>query len=186
MISEGMADEYFEWMYDLVCNDDAYTQRSTYHKLLRHLYNVEFTYILSRDGNRAADGISLRYRFGRECRYSVDTIAGYLDDDVPCSVLEMLVALSLRCEDDIMSSYSSGDRTGQWFWNMIVNMNLGSMNDDRYDPEYVDEVLDIFLNREYSPDGNGGLFHIEDCQYDLREIEIWYQLNLYLDDFVAK
>ena len=184
MASEGLADEYFEWMYDIVCDDED-SPRTTYRQLLRHLFNVEFTYILPMDKNRAGDGISLRYRFGRECRYSVDTIARYLDD-VSCSVLEMMVALPLRCEDNIMCSSSHGNRTGQWFWNMITNMKLCSMNDNRYDPEIVDDVLDIFLNREYSPDGEGSLFWVEDCPYDLREIEIWYQMNLYLNEFDTK
>ena len=38
------------------------------------------------------------------------------------------------------------------------------------------------LNRDYGRDGKGGLFTIEHCRYDMRDIEIWYQANWYLDN----
>jgi hypothetical protein len=77
-----------------------------------------------------------------------------------------------------------GNRTGQWFWTMINNLNLSSMSDERFDGEYVDEVISIFLNREYQEDGEGGLFTIEDCEYDMRTVEIWYQLCWYLNTII--
>ena len=77
-----------------------------------------------------------------------------------------------------------GDRTGQWFWGMIVNLGLGSMTDGRYDRRFVEGVLNRFLNREYEPDGRGGLFRIKHCNRDLRTVEIWYQLCWYLDSIV--
>ena len=58
---------------------------------------------------------------------------------------------------------------------------LRSMNDERYDRDYVREVITIFLNREYEPNGKGGLFTIRGCRDDLRNIEIWHQMCLYLD-----
>lgn len=57
--------EYFEWMCQLVCNE-RYSRRLSYQKLLRHLHNIDFQYMLPMDGNRAEDGIDLRYRFGYE------------------------------------------------------------------------------------------------------------------------
>ena len=53
--------EYFEWMCQLVCNE-RYSRRLSYQKLLRHLHNIDFQYMLPMDGNRAEDGIDLRYR----------------------------------------------------------------------------------------------------------------------------
>ena len=83
-----------------------------------------------------------------------------------------------------MADSELGDRTGQWFWNMIVSLGLGSMMDSRYDEEYVDSVIYRFLNREYERNGKGGLFTIEHCPRDLRGVEIWYQMSWYLNDFV--
>lgn len=77
-----------------------------------------------------------------------------------------------------------GDRTGQWFWGMITNLGLGGLNDDRYDPDYVDDVLDRFLDRDYDPDGRGGLFTIRHCDADLRDVQIWTQMLWYLDTIV--
>ena len=80
-----------------------------------------------------------------------------------------------------MDDADYGNRTGQWFWSMIVNMGLGPMVDDEYDDEYVNVVLTRFLQRNYDPDGRGGLFRIRNCEYDLRREEIWRQLLWYLN-----
>jgi hypothetical protein len=101
--------------------------------------------------------------------------------DGPCTVLEMMIALANRCEETIMDDPDIGDRTGQWFWGMITNMGLGSMSDDRYDRRYVEYVITRLLDREYEPDGTGGLFTVRDCDRDMRDVEIWYQLCWYLD-----
>ncbi len=110
-------------------------------------------------------------------------ISKYLDCR-PCSVLEMMIALAIRLEEHIMDDPEVGNRTGQWFWNMIVNLGLGSMNDSRFNKLYVQNIIHKFLEREYQPNGKGGLFTIEDCRYDLREIEIWYQACWYLDNII--
>ena len=83
-----------------------------------------------------------------------------------------------------MDDPAYGDRTVQWFWSMIKTMGLYSMTDDRFSIDYVSQVVDRFLNREYAPNGEGGLFKINNCEYDLRDVEIWYQLCWYLDRFV--
>lgn len=72
-----------------------------------------------------------------------------------------------------------GNRTGQWFWDMIVSLGLGSMDDSKFDKAYAIDVIRRFLNRDYERDGKGGLFTIEHCRYDMRDIEIWYQANWY-------
>ena len=170
-------EEYFDWLYELVCKQ-RYSNRISYKKLLTHLHNTVFRYSILKDQNRAEDGICLRYRFTDEY-YSIKDAEKYLKG--PCSVLEMMVALAVRCEENIMDDPNIGDRTGQWFWEMIGNLGLGSMNDTRFDIIYVDEVISKFLDRKYSPDGRGGLFTIKNCDCDLRKVEIWYQLCWYLD-----
>ena len=166
--------EYFEWMYHLVCSP----KDTNHERLLNHLFNTEFYYILPMDENRAEDGIDLRYRFAYE--YGIDN--SEVDSDIPCSVLEMMVALAFRCEETIMDDLDFGDRTGQWFWNMIVSLGLGRMTDEYYDPDKVDDILKRFLDRNYDRTGKGGLFTIPTCKYDLREEEIWYQMCWYLNE----
>lgn len=179
MTRTDIEQEYFEWMYKKM-STGYYAKENSFKKLLAHLHEREFFYSIPKDANRAEDGESLRYRFAYEI-YSPDSrdiIVDYLSR--PCSILEMMIALAIRLED-IMDDPSIGDRTGQWFWKMIVNLGLGGMYDLRYDEKYVDDVIDRFLDHEYEPDGRGGLFRIRDCKYDLREVEIWMSALWFLD-----
>lgn len=183
MTRNELNNAYFEWLYQLVCADEGYSRSMSYRKLLSRLHSIDFYYIHPMDGNRSEDGINLRYRFGDKNGYSDPIIANYLDDR-PCSVLEMMVALAVRCEEHIMPDPDIGDRTGQWFWNMIVNLGLGSMCDVRFDEEYVDRIVDRFLNREYERNGKGGLFTVEHGRQDMRSVDIWYQMHGYLREIV--
>ena len=177
MTRNEVKDAYFECKYRLVCSGK---RRRI---LLSHLHNIDFTYTIPMDGNRAEDGTDLRYRFGYENSYDGAIIATYLDDR-PCSVLEMLIALAIRCEEHIMDDPDIGNRTGQWFDDMISNLGLSRMTDARFDKNYVNRVIDKFLNREYGRNGEGGLFTVEHCPRDLRSVEIWYQMCLYLDEIL--
>lgn len=178
MTKREIANLYFEWLYDLVCEDRTGYRRQSYEKLLMYLHDTEFRYVMLKDENRAEDGMDLRYRFAYD-HPSIDDADLYLDG--PCSVLEMMVALSLRCEENIMDDPLIGNRTGQWFWGMVRNLGLGPMTDDKFNLQKVKNIIDTFLNRQYDQDGRGGLFTIYDCRYDLRDVEIWVQLCWYLD-----
>lgn len=172
MRNEELINDYFEWLYNLVC-ENRYAKAISYRKLLMYLHDTEFTYQIPKDRNRAEDGIELRYKFAGANGHR------YLKG--PCSVLEMMVALAIRCEEDIMDDPNIGDRTRQWFWGMIVNLGLGSMLDAEFDESFVEETVTRFLNRDYEPSGRGGLFTVRHCDRDLRDVEIWYQLCWYLD-----
>lgn len=173
-------DAYFEWIYDMMCRD-RYAESISYRRLFEFMYDTEFVWSIHRDKNRAADGISLRYRYSvsEYCEYDSRTVEEMLDG--PCSVLEMIVALSIRCEETFMDDPFMGDRTTQWFWQMVTNLGLGGMYDDLFDAEYVDFVLNRFMDRDYEPNGKGGLFTIRRCNEDLRDVEIWYQLCWYIN-----
>ena len=167
--------EYFEWLCELV-DIHRFSKSISYRKLLMHLHNIEFTWFVPNDDNRADDGIQLRRRFAL-ARDDI-SIQRYLQG--PCSVLEMMVALAARCEDWIMDDDSMGNRIGQWFWGMVHNLGLSPMLDSNFDREFVDDVIARLLNREYEPDGRGGLFTVKHCAHDLRTVEIWCQLSWYL------
>lgn len=179
MDKDGVINEYFNWLCDLVCKK-KFSETVSYRKLLMYLHDKEFTYVIKKDKNRAADGVDLRYRFALG-GYDYGYISECLDG--PCSVLEMIVALAIRCEETIMDDPLVGDRTSQWFWGMITNIGLGYMNDKRFDKNVADDIIHKFLNREYSSNGRGGLFTIRNCDEDLRDIEIWTQMCHYLSSF---
>ena len=174
----NLQDEYFEWMYRIV-SDGRFAKENSYRKLLTYLHTREFTWIIPKDANRAEDGKDLRWRFAYENHIHI-----YDELDGPCSVLEMILALAIRCEESIMDDPEVGDRTGQWFWKMITNLGLGSMTDRLFDRSYVESRVTHFLNRDFAPDGHGGLFVIRNCEHDLRDVEIWICMLWYLDNII--
>lgn len=181
MTRDAVINYYFEWLSDLVC-DQRYSEQISYRKLLMRLHDTEFRWSIPKDENRAEDGLDLRWRFANVYDIPFDLVEDAIDE--PCSVLEMMIALSIRCEETIMDDPTIGDRTDQWFWGMIVNLGLDSMVDTRFDKQFVDDILERFLDREYERDGRGGLFTIKHCKYDLRKAEIWHQLSWYLGTIV--
>lgn len=163
---------YFEWLLRIVCTNH---QSKRYRLLLEELFYTDFFWVLDKDVNREHDGLNLREDFARESGIFIPT-------DIRCKVLEMMVALSIRCERDIMAN-DVDDRTGEWFWDMIRNLGLMDMDNEHFSAENVRDILAGFLNRTYKKDGDGSLFYIPGCNKDLRKIEIWYQMNMYLSDF---
>lgn len=161
--------EYFEWLYQ-------YVGAKRFRKLLSILHSTTFVGLVHFDENRIYDGVSLRYNFLDDVGYSNDRIE---DFHYECTVLEMMVALSIRMERDILCDEDFGDRTAMWFWMMIKSLGLFEQDDVRIDREYVYDVLDRFINREYEPDGRGGLFTLGDDYGDVRDIEIWAQMNIF-------
>ena len=177
-IEDRVKSDYFEWMYDTV-SGARFAQGVTYRKLLTFLHDAEYTYFIPYDENRAEDGITLRYHYCLQ--HDCTELEWCLDG--PCSVLEMMLALAFKCEE-LMDDLTIGNRTSQWFWNMIVNMGLGGMNDMNYNEWLVNDVVTRFLNREYEPDGRGGLFYVRGWDRDMRTAEIWHQLMAYINSMV--
>lgn len=179
-IEERLRSDYFEWMYGIMASD-RFAEPVSYRRLFELLHDVEFTYFVPHDENRAADGIKLRYRY---ClHHDCEDLEYCLDG--PCSVLEMMIALAFRCEEFIMSDPNYGDRTAQWFWGMISNLGLSPMTDYNFEEDLVIDIITRFLNREYAPDGKGGLFTIRRWNRDARDAEIWQQLLAYCNTLMG-
>lgn len=176
-VENDIKERYFKWLYNYVCEGRANSHVS-YIKMFKLLHSIPFIYSIRNDINRAVDGVDLRNRFIMEMKFD-ETYLKYLRSS--CSVLEMLIALSIRCEETIMDDTRYGNRTKQWFWSMLKNLGISFMTDDIYDEEYIRKHIDIFLKHEYEPNGKGGLFYIKNCKDDLRDFEIWTQLCWYLD-----
>lgn len=169
---------YFEWLYNYMCKGKI-NSKISYRKLFMLLHEIDFDFYIYNDVNRAMDGIDLRCRFA--AAINNEDATDILDE--PCSVLEMMVALAIRCEETIMDDPSYGDRTAQWFWSMVSNLGLNRMTDDVFNKQFAANKIYNFLERRYDSDGRGGLFYIKGCKEDLRDVEIWTQLCWYLDNF---
>ena len=173
---EKLYTEYYNWLLDLVCGDRP--ERELYSQLLMRLHQHEFIWFMMMDENRASDGVNLRRRFATVMGY--EDVIGYLDE--PCSVLEMMIGLAVRCEEWLMDNPHKGNRTAQWFWTMIRNMQLSRMTDAIFNLAYVDMCINRMLERQYEFDGsNGGLFVVNNPRRDMRDIEIWAQLAAYVN-----
>ena len=163
---------YFEWLSEMVCDS---IQLITYQKLFSYLYDRPFYWSVNYDGNRAADGFALRAMY--ECK-----TGNPCEKTGACSVLEVLIGLSMACESDLMYDPEEGDRTPEWFWMMIENMGLDYMDDNMFNYDIVEEIVDSFLDRTYGTDGYGGPFYIPGIKVNMRDTELWYQLNYYLQE----
>ena len=179
MISD-LREKYFQWMCR-ICDGNR-PRKVSYERLLRYLYAREFIVLVPMDENRAKDGIDLRYRFAYD--NGLSKIEVKMLDCTPCSVLEMMVALAVRCEEHIMNNDDAGDRTGLWFWKMIDNLDLSRDYNSKFNEAYVDKVITRLLYREYSPDGEGGSFTVPNAREDMRKVEIAHQMFWYLNDYI--
>lgn len=175
-------DEYLKWLIKQTNPSESVS--GSYDKLLKRMHETTFIFSVHNDRNRALDGMNLRIRFADETGIS----EAILKRDIygPCTVLEMMVALAIRCEESIMSDDSLGNRTSVWFWTMVENLGLLDQTDDQYNEGVVDDILYRFLLRKYSADGTGGLFHIENPPKNLRRAEIWYQMNWYMSRILTE
>ena len=171
-MSEPLEETYFNWLYSKVASIDvASTPSITYYKLFRALHKTEYAWLVSGDDNRAAEGVYLRNDFLRESQLGGDALWPY----VPCSVLEMLIALAQGASENTDFS------TRTWFWIMLENLGLNHMSDNHLGVRaVVEEVLDTFIWRTYDEYGRGGLFPLDDTERDQREVEVWYQFSEYV------
>lgn len=168
-----MEDVYFRWLVGFI-GDESFEK--IYSKLLFKLFKTEFTWSLEYDENRAADGLSFRRIFQQEHQNLPKNshfwpISG-------CSVLEMLLGMAKRCEDELIYSPEKGDQTGAFFQIMIRNLGLDIYDDYWFFEDDVDDILSRFLTRNYGPNGEGNVFILKHA--DPRKIDLWLQLNLYL------
>lgn len=174
-------DDYANWLIGL-----AYKWCSAYgsfKQLMEYLFFHDFTSLYANDGNRVQDGIEMRFRFIEAFDspdYTYHDVYKYLTHN--CNILEVMIALARRCEDHIMGDPDAGDQSGVWFWDMIKNMHLENMTDDRFDILEVERKVNDMMNHNYKKNGDGGLFSVRNPNIDMRNAEIWYQMNWHLGE----
>jgi hypothetical protein len=174
-MAEPIEDLYLNWLYAKVAYSDAPSSPSvSYHKLLQALHSIEFVWVIAMDENRAQDGLELRKDFITQAHIRDVPEDWY---NLPCSVLEMLIAFSRRASFE--TEYSSVE----WFWMFLTNVGLAEQHDSSVGLEaLVHEVIDTVVWRTYDPDGHGGLFPLDEPDQDQRRVEIWHQFCEYLVD----
>lgn len=178
MKREIIRELYFLWIYHKVM--DGIRGDKVYKKLLRFLHDRYFSSAIPMDTNREEDGYDLRFRFAYEEKIDARVVSSEIDDR-PCSILEMMAALAIRMDEQIMAEPDKNDRTGKWFFEMLNNLGLVGMDDNNFSLAKAKRIIDRFLDHDYSHDGKGGLFYIPKSERDMRTAEIWYQMNWYIN-----
>lgn len=180
---------YFLWLCEKVGLDGGYHLKGiteeysdcTFFTLGQKLYLTEFKVLVKGDENRAKDGKELRYWFSM----LGSAFADYSAINKPeCSVLEMLVALVQRMETKVLSCNDNQINMKDMFW--IIMNNLGILktdNDKNIDLKrsiFIQNAIEMANNRAYDELGNGGYFPLKSSQKNLRNVELWYQMQFYV------
>ena len=170
MSGEPLDELYFRWLYAQVANPRSRLKTRCYWDLLRVQFSTEYIWLIANDDNRVEDGRALREEFlnGEE----PDPLWYHL----PCSFLEMAIALSRRLEFE-------ADRWNarEWYWHLMENLELNECTDATdTPPEIIIHKINKVIWRTYDRTGRGGLFPVVTYRRDQRTVEVWYQMQNYL------
>lgn len=159
---------YFTWLTSQI--EFPRSSQKTYNDLLLRLHEKEFIWTVPGDDNRVQDALDMRTEFSHQKqRVKFKNFV---------SVLEILIVLSCKLE------FLAGGQASSWACQLIENLGLNRS----YDPlenkraERTEEILESLVWRTYRRDGHGGFFPLNWPKEDQRKIELWYQLNAYVNE----
>ncbi len=158
----------------------------SYYRLARLLTSIEFYCVIDRDTNRVFDAYSFREKWWNENIKPYNSLP--MDEtnmSSSVSLFEVLSALSIRMENEILQSPESGNRENKWFWMIMKNIGWDKYTDDSMDDSDVNKIkMDAFriMDRSYSENGAGGLFPLAKTTRDQTKVEIWYQMAEYIEE----
>lgn len=169
METELKSSSYFFWLCDMIdCKS-----HEQYKETLLQLDNVAFYSLIPNDDNRGLDGVQLRVVYEDES--GIFLSEDYLHD--PCTLLEMLIALAERMAYIIFDPAKNDEPNNvSCFWQLVKNLKLKPQAMNNY------VLIETFLERNYAPSGDGGLFPLLSTREDQRDIEIWYQMMAYIEE----
>lgn len=180
-----LQDAYFRWLCGIIGYREIDYSSCRYCLLLTYLYYIDFYMVDGVEGNeenRIIDALDLRVEF---CEQHPEINGDYVFASRP-SVLEVLVALARRMDDDIMYEPKIGLNASQWFWEMIKNLRMDGFTDGDYNYNWSNDDVDIimsrFMDRMYDKNGNGSLFPLKNPSFDARTTEIWMQMQAWLNE----
>lgn len=174
----SIQDAYFRWLYGLVYEIWEIDSPQSYTVLSALMHQVPFTSLVPYDDNRIAEAAGLRNNF-QEYAGSMGPmeVADLMGPDA--SVFEVLIALADQADFMVPLTRKT------WFHIFVENLNL-----DKYTDAYcrhrstwpVERAINTFNNRNYRPNGRGGIFPLRKPEHDQREVELWYQMGAYMKE----
>lgn len=172
---------YFDVLYDIVAAEREDVTDMSYRMLLGVLDGVEFKDTRGIDGNRIQDAQELRADLIAEMALDHTAVRPFMN----VSLLEVMIAIAER-----LGQITGDEDTAFWFWEIVSNLVLDGIDDTEFwsDPEdYEAEILDRaddVININYDRDGLGGLFLLREgvAPQDMRDTELWYQMQYYANE----
>ena len=180
---------YFQWLCDSVnCN----REHESYYILLGYLHSVRFIIKKANDINRAHDGRKLLYEYLEDCNYqSNESEKNIACIDDSCSILELFIGISKRMAFELAEDDLGDDDFVKYFWEIIDNLNLYDFDDSKFatdctaNTNKIKKIVERFNNRTYSKNGEGGIFPLIKTKNNQRKIELWYQMQEYINEKYA-
>ena len=160
---------YFFWLARKIRLKD----HKEFRQLLTRLNSLSFYSTIDFDDNRALDGLAYRDSYKRETHIE--------PPDGDCSVLEVLIAIAERMSYILYDpDLENEDQIHIWFWRLMNNLHLDPMYN------YLEDMghIHVWLSRSYAENGDGGLFPLKDPIEDQRKVEIWYQMQAYINEIL--
>lgn len=185
MTEAKLRKEYMKWLVHQIDNVPN-VRWSDYSLLLDELHRTTFIWLedtpeLAMDANRAKDGLYLRELFEYDTGYDISTYYNEIGKD--CSVLEMMIGLSLRIENQIMGE--GENLYGRWFWYMIKNIRLARMTDWAYNEQKVRSILRDLLYRNVTKKVKTFFFNCHSSEKTVTfwaGMQIWDQMSFWINE----
>lgn len=170
--------DYGDWLVQKVG-----FERKGYGSLMELMHVTPFTYRIERDRNRAEDGRYLRNEFAEEIGADPEMVVLWHESPDMASVLEVLVALACRLENEYIGDPGS-NHPEVIFWEMLCNLGFDTprARNAHFRMHYCYEILMYWTGRMYDRRGNGGLFPMRRTRRDQRKLEIWDQAMEYVSE----
>lgn len=168
--------EYFLYLQGLAGVRNA----ANYSFLMEELWNIEFFVLpeFPMDKNRAEDGLALRDRFQN------DLGKGIPMRGKPCSVLEMLLALSERMDLEYVGS--PGEiHNDVIFFHMLKNLGLENCQNLGWNwlcREKISQSCEKLNKKITTKNGRGELFPLKNWRKRGKKREIWAQMQAYISE----
>jgi len=177
-VRNKLIDDYLDWLYFDVLHGTE-TRFKAYNSLFKALLDIPYIPLHPMDKNRFKDGLELREEYILGCSMGLTGFESRkntkIEDYLPeCSVLEMIIALSVRIEKDIMAPADGKNDYFRWFWGMICTLELDEFDEKHYDFGWIDKIISEFL------EGKRAIFEVKNPYKNVRDMQIWDQMNAFL------
>jgi len=175
-----LVETYFDWLASEAFSLPS--ERREYEGVLRELHDIPFYWTILADDSRAGDALFFRQQNFLEYQTGLDdmdqTILAHWATAQP-SVLEVLLGIARR-----WTFYFEG-APAFYFKHLFHNLGFygcPGRSLTKATRERIRNQCDIWMSRQFEPNGEGSPFPLRqgfDGIPDMRQIDIWSQMNAY-------